>query len=229
MKAIEQGHPVMFAVISLPFRSPPMHPHGSITGAFKELRSDDPAVRDAAARFIWDRYFRDLLTLARNNLDKRIRLRMSEEDVAQSMFKSFCLRQQRGEFELAGRDELWKLLVTITIRKARNAAKAQRRDKRDIAREQTLPGNDETDPPCWVLERMEASDPSPLEAALLNEALERRLKALTNPELREIALWRLEGYTNGEIAGRLDCTERAVERKLSRIRKLWSSYDDGGS
>ncbi len=60
------------------------------------------------------------------------------------MFKSFCLRQQRGEFDLASRDELWRLLVTITIRKARNAAKAQRRDKRDVAREQTLSGGDET-------------------------------------------------------------------------------------
>src|SRR5271163_1536083 len=151
MKAIEQGHPVMFAVISLPFRSPPMHPHGSITGAFKELRSDDPAVRDAAARYIWDRYFRDLLILARNNLDKRIRLRMSEEDVAQSMFKSFCLRQQRGEFELTGRDDLWKLLVTITVRKARNAAKAQRRDKRDVAREQTPSSGHEPGSAVWVV------------------------------------------------------------------------------
>jgi len=28
--------------------------------------------------------------------------------------------QGQGEFELADRDELWKLLVTITLRKARN-------------------------------------------------------------------------------------------------------------
>jgi DNA-directed RNA polymerase specialized sigma24 family protein len=229
MKAIAQVHPVTFAAISPPVRSLPMHPHGSITGVIQGLRSDDPVVRDAAARLIWDRYFRDLLTLARNNLDKRIRLRTSEEDVAQSMFKSFCLRQQRGEFELTGRDELWKLLVTITIRKARNAAKAQRRDKRDIAREQTLPGNDATGPADWVLEQMEAADPSPLEAAVLNEALELRLMALADPELREIALWRLEGYTNGEIAGRRECTQRSVERKLARIRSLWASYDDGGS
>ena len=55
---------------------------------------------------------------------------------------------------------------------------------------------------------------------MLNEALERRLQSLADPELREIALWRLEGYTNGEIAGRLDCTERSVERRLSRIRSL---------
>ena len=103
-----------------------MDPQGSVTRMILDLRNDDPAVRNAAARLIWERYFRDLLTLARKNLDKRIRLRTDEEDVTQSMFKSFCLRQQRGEFDLAGRDELWRLLVTITIRKARNAAKAQR-------------------------------------------------------------------------------------------------------
>ena len=128
-----------------------MDPHGSVTRMILDLRSDEPAVRNAAARLIWERYFRDLLTLARKNLDKRIRLRTDEEDVAQSMFKSFCLRQQRGEFDLAGRDELWRLLVTITIRKARNAAKAQRRDKRDIARDQTLPIDDERQSAYWAL------------------------------------------------------------------------------
>ena len=138
-----------------------MDPHGSVTRMILDLRSDDPAVRNAAARLIWERYFRDLLTLARKNLDKRIRLRTDEEDVAQSMFKSFCLRQQRGEFDLGGRDELWRLLVTITIRKARNAAKAQRREKRDITREQTLSGGDETGSAGWLLEQMEAADPSP--------------------------------------------------------------------
>jgi DNA-directed RNA polymerase specialized sigma24 family protein len=201
--------------------------HGSVTRLIHELRSDDSAVRDAAARLIWERYFRDLLTLARKNLDKRIRLRTDEEDVAQSMFKSFCLRQQRGEFDLAGRDELWRLLVTITLRKARNAAKAQRRDKRDVAREQATSGSDDTSSAGWVLEQMEVADPSPAVAAELNEALERRLQVLADPELRDIALWRLQGETNGEIAGRLDCTERSVERKLARIRSLWTSYDDG--
>jgi RNA polymerase sigma factor (sigma-70 family) len=205
-----------------------MERQGSVTGMLLGLRSANPVVRDAAARQIWDRYFRDLLMLARKNLDKRIRLRADEEDVAQSMFKSFCLRQQRGEFDLAGRDELWKLLVTITLRKACNAAKAQRRDKRDVSRERTLSGGEETQSPGWVLEQMEDSEPSPAVAAELNEALERRLQALGDPELREIALWRLQGESNREIAGRLDCTERSVERRLARIRSLWASYDYGG-
>jgi RNA polymerase sigma factor (sigma-70 family) len=202
---------------------------GSVTRLIQLLRSDDPAEREMAARLIWLRYFRDLLELARNNLDRRIRRREDEEDVLQSMYKSFCLRQQRGDFDLAGRDALWSLLVTITLRKARNAAKRQGRDMRDFAREQTLPIDDESRSAHWALVQMDAAGPSPAEAAVLNEALERRLEALADPELRQIALWRLEGYTNREIGDRLDCTERSVERRLERIRTKWISYEDGRS
>jgi len=204
-----------------------MVPDGSVTRLIQLLRSGDPAERDMAARLIWLRYFRDLLELARNNLDRRIRRREDEEDVVQSMYKSFCMRQQRGEFDLAGRDALWRLLVTITLRKARTAAKRQGRDMRDFAREQTLPIDDEARSAHWALEQMDAAGPSPAEAAVLNEALERRLEALADPELRQIALWRLEGYTNREIADRIDCTERSVERRLERIRSKWMSFDDG--
>jgi len=178
-----------------------------------------------AAGMIWQRYFRELLSLARKNLDRRARHRADEEDVLQSMFRSFCARQGRGDFHLADRDELWRLLVTITLRKARNTAKAQRRDKRDVEREQAA-GTDAGCDSSWELEQMDAAGPSPAEAALLNEALERRLESLADSELRRIALWRLEGYSNREIAERLDCTERSVERKLERIRSKWSARDD---
>jgi RNA polymerase sigma factor (sigma-70 family) len=200
--------------------------HGSVTRLIQLLRSGDAAERDLAARLIWQRYFRDLLELARNNLNQRIRRREDEEDVLQSMYKSFCLRQQRGEFDLVGRDALWRLLVTITLRKARNTAKRQGREMRDVAREQTLAGDDDAESARWALEQMDAAGPSPAEAAVLNEALERRLGALADPDLRQIALWRLEGYTNREIADRLDCTERSVERKLERIRSKWMTYGD---
>jgi RNA polymerase sigma factor (sigma-70 family) len=193
------------------------------------LRDEDRAVRDMASSLIWQRYFRDLLDLARKNLDKRVRRRADEEDVLQSMFQSFCARQGRGEFDLADRDELWRLLVTITLRKARNASRDHHRDRRDIARELTLPTstNDDRSCPDWALELMDASAPSPAEAAVLNEALERRLASLADPQLRQIALARLEGFTNREIADQLDCTERSVERKLERIRSKWTAYDDG--
>jgi hypothetical protein len=84
-----------------------MRAGASVTRLIQPLRSEDTAVRDMAAPLIWQRYIPDLLDLARKNLDRRVRRRADEEDVLQRMFRSFCARQGRGQFELAGRDELW--------------------------------------------------------------------------------------------------------------------------
>jgi DNA-directed RNA polymerase specialized sigma24 family protein len=40
--------------------------------------------------------------------------------------------------------------------------------------------------------------------------------------LREIALLKLEGHSNQEIANRIECGLRTVERKLQGIRAIWS-------
>ena len=96
---------------------------GSVTQMIDQLRSDDPRERDEAARLVWEHYFRDLLALAHRHLGWRIRQRVDAEDLLQSMYASVCRRQQRGDFELYGRDDFWKLFVTITLNKARNAAK----------------------------------------------------------------------------------------------------------
>src|SRR3954452_4096551 len=112
-----------------------MEPPGSVTVMIARLRSNDPQEREAAARLIWRRYFPALLDLARGHLDRRVRRREDEEDVLQSVFGSFCRRQGRGDFELEGRDALWALLVTITLRKARNASNRHRCASRDYQRE----------------------------------------------------------------------------------------------
>jgi hypothetical protein len=49
---------------------------------------------------------------------------------------------------------------------------------------------------------------------------------LNDPGLRQIALWKLEGDTNAEIARKLECTLRTVERKLERIRIYWGKSDE---
>jgi RNA polymerase sigma factor (sigma-70 family) len=166
-----------------------------------------------------------LLKLARHHLDRKLLHRHDEDDVVQSMYASFCIRQTRGSFDLAGRDDLWKLLVTVTLRKARNAARRHRSEVRDYRRER---GSDQSDSDGheWARELFDASDPTPADAAAFNEELERRLIALGDPVLRRIALFKLEGYTNKEIARELDnCTERTIERKLARIRTRWARCD----
>ena len=203
-----------------------MSVHGSVTWLLQDLRSTDPAVYQKAARLIWDRYFRALLSLAQAHLHPRVRRREDEEDVLQSMYASFCRRQRRGDFDLANRDELWGLLVTITLRKARDAARRQHRQARDVGREQGGPAAEGAGPPQWALEQMEAVAPTPAEAAVMNEALEERLGALADPVLRRVAMLKLEGYTNPEIAAELGITPRTVERKLDRIRARWATCED---
>ncbi|MGP0069031.1 MAG: ECF-type sigma factor [Isosphaeraceae bacterium] len=201
-----------------------MRAQGSVTRLIIDLRSDEPAVREVAARLVWGRYFKELLALARNHLSARIRCREDEEDVLQSMYKSFCARQRRGDFDLASRDQLWNLLVQITLRKARNVANRHLQEKRDVRREGAETTEDaHGDTPDAILDRIDSNGPTPAEAALLNEALEQRFRMLTDPALRQIAQWKLEGYTNPEIAERLECTLRTVERKLERIRAYWAS------
>ena len=56
----------------------------------------------------------------------------------------------------------------------------------------------------------------------MNEECELLLGRLDDPALRTTALLKLEGYANEEIADRLGCTVRTVERKLARIRETWS-------
>ncbi len=185
---------------------------GSVTRAIPQLRSSDPAVRGEAARLIWVRHLDRLLGLARGHLSRRVRRREDEEDVLQSVFGSFCRRQGRGDFDLGGRDALWALLVTITLRKTSNVAARHRRAARDCRREQAASGGDDGEGAGWALERMEATDPTPAEAAALVEGLEERLRSLPDTKLRRVALLRIEGRTLGEIAAELCCVTRTVVR-----------------
>jgi DNA-directed RNA polymerase specialized sigma24 family protein len=75
--------------------------------------------------------------------------------------------------------------------------------------------------------RLLTREPRPDEAAELADECRRRLDSLKKPELRQIALWKVEGYTHEEIAARLDCVPRTIERKVSRIRLLWKHELDG--
>ena len=143
------------------------------------------------------------------------------------MYASFCRRQRHGEFDLANRDQLWGLLVRITLCKVRNTANKHRCKKRDVNREKTWQPGDTEGALSLDLDGIKDRGPGPSEAAVLNEALEERLGALDDPRMRSLALQKLEGWTNAEIALSIGRTERAVERKLKLIRECWRDKDPG--
>jgi DNA-directed RNA polymerase specialized sigma24 family protein len=199
---------------------------GSVTCWLGNLREGDLA----AAQPLWERYFSRLVTVARGKLKKlrRSTAGEDEEDAALSAFNSFCDGAARGRFpQLADRDELWRLLVVITARKAMAQAQREGRKKRGGGRvvdEAALFGQIAGDDGSLAgLERIAGDGPTPEFAAMMAEECQRLLDALDDDSLRQVALSRMEGYTNDEIADQLGCARRTIARRLDLIRKTWMS------
>ena len=160
---------------------------GSKTRLLGQLRSEESEVRNKAAEAIWNSYCHTLLELACQCLDHRLQRRIGPEDVVQRTFQSFFLRQQRGQFDLTGRDDLLRLLMTMTRNKARGAAKRETRQRRDYRRDQVVKpfADDPGDSDAWLLDLAEQGMPTPADAAAFAEEAERRLEQL--PEGHSVA------------------------------------------
>jgi DNA-directed RNA polymerase specialized sigma24 family protein len=196
-----------------------MDPHGSVSRWLAQLKQDEAA----AVQHLWERYFRQLVALARRTLAVPPAA-ADEEDVALSAFDSFCRGVREGRFpRLEDRDDLWQLLVTLTRRKAFNLLKHEHRDKRgggQVVHASALAGG-EGDSVADAFARMVGDEPTPEFAAEVAEECRRLLDALPDAELRSVAVWKMEGYENTEIAARLGKSLATVERKLQLIRKTW--------
>jgi DNA-directed RNA polymerase specialized sigma24 family protein len=194
---------------------------GSVTHWIGQLRAGD----HATAEKLWARYFERLVGLARSKLRGSPRRAADEEDVALSALDSFCRGAQRGRFpQLFDRDDLWQILIVITERKAIDLLQHERRQKRGgaIVPAESRPTRSDRPRPVRVdIDEIMGPEPTPELVAQVADECQRLLARLDNDELRAVALWKMEGYTNEEIAVKLDCVPRTVERKLRLIRSRW--------
>jgi DNA-directed RNA polymerase specialized sigma24 family protein len=194
----------------------------SVTLWLESLKNGDA---DAAAK-LWGHYFEDLVRLARDRLRGSPRAVADEEDAALSAFDSFCQGAARGRYpRLDDRDDLWRLLVVITERKAIDQVKRERRKKRGggriIGRSDSLDGDWKDSGIASVV----SPEPTPEFAAMVADECRRLLGLLRDETLRKVALLRMEGFTNEEVADRLGCSLRSVARKLELIRGTWLGKD----
>jgi RNA polymerase sigma factor (sigma-70 family) len=198
-----------------------MSSEGSVTRWVTALKGGDPA----AAQPLWERYYRRLVGLARQKLQGARRREADEEDVVQNAFHSFFQGLARGCFpRLQDRDNLWRLLVVITAHKALDQI-AHERSKRQGGG--TVPAESPmySEGAEWddaALAEVVGEEPTPEFAAQVAEQYQRLLDLLGEESLRRVAVWKMEGLTNDEIAERLDCSRRTVARKLDTIRIIWS-------
>ena len=197
----------------------------SVTQWIDRLKAGDP---DAAQK-LWERYFRRLVGLAKKKLRTAPRRAADEEDVALSAFDSFCRGAEQGHFpQLHDRLDLWQLLVLLTARKAVDLAQHERRQKRGggaVLDEAALPGPKGSSAQTAGFEQIEGPEPTPAFAAQVAEEYSRLLDRLDSPELRTVAMRKVEGYGNEEIAEQLGCGLRTVERRLRLIRSVWEQEE----
>lgn len=186
----------------------------STSTSFKNLIEQAAAGREDAAVKIVDQHTDALVRIARQRIGKKLGQRVEPEDILQSVYRSFFVRLQEGQYEIEKGRDLWNLLVRMTVNKICRKATFHQREKRDFKQEQT-PSSESSAVPLADLAR--ADDPGPEDAVLLVEAVQELLLDMREKD-RPVVELRLQGYTTVEIAKQTGRAERSVRRILERLK-----------
>jgi DNA-directed RNA polymerase specialized sigma24 family protein len=190
---------------------------GSVTHWIGQVKEGGESV---AERELWDHYFSRLAALARQKLRGLPPHLCDDEDLALSALNSFFIRAKQDGFpHLHDRTDLWQLLAKITVRKTFHRHQNAHAQKRGGGQVQANSDFVED------LHKIAASEPTPDMLVIFNEEYQ-KLMGVLDEELQHVARFKLEGYTNAEIAIAIGRVERTVERKLDHIRKIWALGGD---
>lgn len=173
-----------------------------------------------ALQAIWAGYHDKLVRVADQGLHGNAGRVADGEDVAISVFESFFRAAQEDRFpDLNDRTQLWQLLLRMTNRKVIDYRRRHQRQKRGGGNQRGESALDVTDTSERGIENVAGDDPGPDLVAMLRELL----SSLSDDELEAIAVAKLQGYENEDIAQRLNCSPSTIERRLRLIRKKWST------
>ena len=191
----------------------------SVSQLLQQLKQN----QSAAAHQLWNRFIDQLIRAASRHLRNLPRRAVDEEDVAVTAFEAFLRGTREGRFkQLETREDLWQVLAMLTERKAIEVLRRELAEKRG--------GGQVRGESVFEKLIMESSaavgiadvgDPNPATLELFTGEVRDMLDGLGDELLCKIAMLKLEGYTNPEVALRLNIALRAVERKLQLIRDKW--------
>ncbi len=183
---------------------------------------------DSAVRCVWNYFAGRLFELARGRLNAETKRVYDEDDAVQSMFRSVCQGFTQGHFpDLKDRQSLWGLMLVITSQKISNRHRYDRQQRRDVRRNvsETIfsiqPKSDAELDDNSLLSR----EPTPEFAAEFLETCETLFAGLADTMLEQVVSLRLEGFTDEEIAAKMDCSRRTVQRRLEIIRRQLSTME----
>ncbi|RPI85694.1 MAG: sigma-70 family RNA polymerase sigma factor [Planctomycetaceae bacterium] len=184
----------------------PEDPDASDLTLLARLRAGEP---DAATE-LYLRYARRLHSLAQKQISTSLARRIDPEEIVQSVFRTFFRRAKIQDYVVPEGEELWRLLLVITLNKIRRNAKLHNAQRRDVRR--TAGGSEGID-------QYLADDSSADETALaiLRMVVDDVIHALPANQ-QEIVRLRIEGYEIDEISRKTERAKRTVERTLQEFR-----------
>lgn len=198
-----------------------------VTGIIQRVRTGD----EAAAQELWNRYSEQIVEVARRSLKDSSRRVQDEEDVAVIAFKSLLAGMTAGRFpELDHRDQLWRLLVVITTRKAAAVIEKDHRQKRgggDVRGDSAVMYRENEGSVLGGFDQLESEKVPPDIVTVMADQTQQLLASLPDETAQRIAALKIEGFTHQEIADKLEINTRTVERRLKQIRELWQKILGG--
>ena len=195
----------------------------SISQQLDEIKQDD----EAAIAALWERCYPAMVRFAEKRLAAiGVQQRtFNGEDVAASAMLSFLRAFQRNRFpKLASEDELFRLLRSITIRKVidrKRKSQTLKAGSGNVRGESAFGSNLDTGLGIGI-DGVQGESPSPEWIAVMQEECQNLIESLQDKELQAVACYRIEGYSNAEIAAMIGCAVATVERRLKQIRACWS-------
>ncbi len=199
----------------------------SFSDSVSDLLEQLKAGKQTAAQGIWSRYVERLVNEAQKRLRNSSRRVADEDDVVNHAFGSFLEGVKQGRYsKLNDRTDLWQVLVMLVERKAIDQIRALDAQKR---------GNGQTRGDSIFQKATDESGaigfdgivdphPSPTLVKMFCEQFRAFLNGL-DEQFREVAILKLQNYTNQEIADIVGISVSSVERKLSIIRDGWRKQE----
>lgn len=162
-----------------------------------------------AASTLYLRYALRIRRLAEEQLGAGLSRRLDPEDIVQSVFRTFFRRTKCGQYDVPEGEELWKLLLIISLNKIRATARHHRAAKRDVGCTSSLGERD-------IARDTASEEESRLALRMTVDELLGKLPAIH----KEIVLLRIDGQGVAEIAAHTRRAKRTVERVLQNFRLL---------
>lgn len=172
---------------------------------------------EQAAELLVGAYYDRLVGLAHQRLAGIPPQVADDEGAVISALRSFFSGVQDGQFrQLEDQQDLWRLLATLTARKAIRQLRVHWKKSGEAG--QVERGRS--------VSELLARRPTPDQDAMLMDQCQRCLDAIDEPQMKQIVLLRLEGCDTREIAEQLQIHLRSVQRKLKLIEAIWTRLDE---